>query len=356
MGSERGSGKFNDPQPPTDTSSSDDDLLDLENATIDKHPELAAENTVSDDDLLGFEDTPTTPKEVTTTEDDLIGLEKKSEPSSPSSSSSASSDSFDENFFLMDDNDPRKSDVQGEEGLHQSLTEIITPVSSPVSPRRSILHDSAGSVESTSQSISPKQSPPLQVMDRLDPPDPNRIPLEIFARTKSTSPVEWSMQSNESLFSIHMGNNSFSRDQIFLIGRSQELGKTEDMFKFPNNTVEISNPGSITTSDKKSAGLGVAEVAAETMKEVIRENAERNKETKSAGTPPSISHRSEGSTNSTMSFAFPILTDGSKNHSTKHKQDQQQESQSQPKQPEPNTPATNTWFSCFTCKMCRGGG
>ncbi|GER30674.1 AP-2 complex subunit beta [Striga asiatica] len=52
--------------------------------------------------------------------------------------------------------------------------------------------------------------------------DPNRIPASIFS-TKPTNPSEWSVASNESLFSIHMPNNSFSRDYAILYGKSADL-------------------------------------------------------------------------------------------------------------------------------------
>ncbi|KAK1290141.1 hypothetical protein QJS10_CPB18g00860 [Acorus calamus] len=75
-----------------------------------------------------------------------------------------------------------------------------------------------------------KQSPPaVQSMARSDEtPDPNRIPSSIFNRSKSTTPQEWSVASNESLFSIHVGNSSFSRDHIILFGKSGELGSLPD--------------------------------------------------------------------------------------------------------------------------------
>uniref|UniRef100_A0A6V7QTD0 Uncharacterized protein n=1 Tax=Ananas comosus var. bracteatus TaxID=296719 RepID=A0A6V7QTD0_ANACO len=72
--------------------------------------------------------------------------------------------------------------------------------------------------------LGPKQSPAIQVMNTAsDVPDPNRIPSSVFARTKSATPMEWSVASNESLFSIHAGNSSFSRDHVFLSGKSEEL-------------------------------------------------------------------------------------------------------------------------------------
>ncbi|GAV83921.1 hypothetical protein CFOL_v3_27366 [Cephalotus follicularis] len=44
--------------------------------------------------------------------------------------------------------------------------------------------------------------------------DPNRIPTSVFGGKPTTSSMEWSVTSNESLFSIHVGNCSFSRDHV----------------------------------------------------------------------------------------------------------------------------------------------
>ena len=82
--------------------------------------------------------------------------------------------------------------------------------------------------------LRPPLSPALPTMVRNDVPDPNRIPSSIFTRTKSTSPMEWSVASNESLFSIHMGNSSFSRDNVFLVGRSGEQNSFTGMeYSYP---------------------------------------------------------------------------------------------------------------------------
>ncbi|KAL8038537.1 hypothetical protein ABFS82_11G118700 [Erythranthe guttata] len=74
------------------------------------------------------------------------------------------------------------------------------------------------------------KSPPAQMMGGPlpEPPgyDPNRIPASVFA--KSNTAGEWSVASNESLFSIHMGNNSFSRDYAILFGKSGEFPRPED--------------------------------------------------------------------------------------------------------------------------------
>lgn len=53
--------------------------------------------------------------------------------------------------------------------------------------------------------------------------DPNRIPASVFS-ARPASPMEWSVASNESLFSIHIGNSSFSRDHAFAMNnKSGEL-------------------------------------------------------------------------------------------------------------------------------------
>lgn len=72
-------------------------------------------------------------------------------------------------------------------------------------------------VEARGPSHTPEmKSPPVQVMAGYDP---NRIPSSVF----SASPGDWSGASNESLFSIQMGNNSFSKDYAILYGKPPEL-------------------------------------------------------------------------------------------------------------------------------------
>ncbi|RZC58491.1 hypothetical protein C5167_005794 [Papaver somniferum] len=230
---------------------------------------------------------------------------------------------------------------------------------------------------------SPNQSPPIQVMEREEvPPDPYRIPSTVFARSPSATPVEWSVQSNESLFSIHMGNNSFSADQIFLMGRSGELGMPGDYNNFldlkkdpssnPNSPSPASTPG-----NKVGESLNAEDAAASaTMNEVSRvseddQNTEKTPPVDSARHSSSISYRSDESGASVVSFAFPILTSAEGGrapstkvetehplHQVKEKSNEQQEEQEQgSQQPQPNTPTTpnatgandRKWFSCFSC-------
>ncbi|CAN1146271.1 hypothetical protein LINPERPRIM_LOCUS6717 [Linum perenne] len=85
--------------------------------------------------------------------------------------------------------------------------------------------DVDGSVNSSNAHSSPSRPPltPTSVASAGSGYDPKRIPSEIFT-SKSGNGIEWSTNSNESLFSIYMGNNnSLSKDQIAMINKSGEL-------------------------------------------------------------------------------------------------------------------------------------
>lgn len=160
-----------------------------------------------------------------------------------------------------------------------------------------------------SDAITVTQSPPNQVMGKSDEPDPNRIPSSVFARSKSTSPVEWSIASNESLFSIHVGHSSFSKDNALLnrSGEFSNLSSPIELFtpsptlgEFSKNNFEehLQSPGETHAAN------------AETMKEVLRaaadEHVQEEEQPINAGSrSASLSRRSE-STTSAKSFAFPM--------------------------------------------------
>lgn len=131
------------------------------------------------------------------------------------------------------------------------------------------------------------QSPPMQVMER--PSDPSsssyRIPDYVFARKPSTAPMEWSTASNESLFSIQMGNMSFTREQFAWLGKSGELGLPGELnmsgpfIDFssnqpPDKQVEICQNGG--NLDEGPSPRVTEAKAVETMREVIRECAEND--------------------------------------------------------------------------------
>ncbi|KAF5730185.1 hypothetical protein HS088_TW20G00557 [Tripterygium wilfordii] len=329
-----------------------------------------------------------------------------------SSSSSASSSSSGDPFELDTneaDNSASRTPESSNHGKHSQLASEFIPTSSmPPSDHPDRMSPNNGSAT---------QSPPLQVMERVGddvamPSSAYRIPSSVFARTNTNAPMEWSVASNESLFSLHMGNMSFTRDQLFWMGKSGELGLAGDptimsgkMMDFSSNqppitskSTELINCSSdqppirkSTEVERRNADLespfGITETtSAETMMEVIRENDDnaRSKENPSQAKEPttrtsSVSRNSDCSGGASVhSFAFPILTgDANKSGSLKvgnEKPKQQPRPQSQsPKvssepnqQSQPQTPkpedsnesprpkptgnaCQRKWLSCFSC-------
>uniref|UniRef100_A0A7N1A036 Uncharacterized protein n=1 Tax=Kalanchoe fedtschenkoi TaxID=63787 RepID=A0A7N1A036_KALFE len=96
--------------------------------------------------------------------------------------------------------------------------------------------DPASSSEAAHEAVffNASHTPPIQVMDHPGTYDPSRIPASVFT-PRSSSPMDWSAASNESLFSLHVGNTSFNRDQFFMMGmdlhKSGELPKPDEMYK-----------------------------------------------------------------------------------------------------------------------------
>ncbi|KAL1538789.1 cell wall protein RBR3-like [Salvia divinorum] len=71
--------------------------------------------------------------------------------------------------------------------------------------------------------LSPTTSPPVQTMGQPSDYDPGRIPSSVFS-SKPANTSDWSVASNDSLFSIHGGNTSFAKDQF----RSEDLARLEE--------------------------------------------------------------------------------------------------------------------------------
>lgn len=79
-------------------------------------------------------------------------------------------------------------------------------------------------------SSSTLESPHVQVMERPLGSSGYRIPSHVFAASKAGTPhTEWSITSNDSLFSIH--NMSFKREEFNMLLKSGELGMYGDMLK-----------------------------------------------------------------------------------------------------------------------------
>lgn len=159
------------------------------------------------------------------------------------------------------------------------------------------------------------QNPPVQVMERPNESGASSqyvFPSHVFARNNTNAPVEWSTASNESLFSIYMGNMSFSTNELACF-KSCELDKPGDvhMHDQPNASpshqpltpVNKFNDISQRTAELHEEGSKVTEAkAAETMREVIMESSKTNENVGKREDKNSNSQRQpDGSTNS---YAF----------------------------------------------------
>ncbi|RDX84598.1 hypothetical protein CR513_34326, partial [Mucuna pruriens] len=214
------------------------------------------------------------------------------------------------------------------------------------------------------------QSPPLQLMSPPPGYDPNRIPSSIFGNNP-TNPLEWSLASNESLFSLHLGNNSFSRDHAFAFNKSGDLPRISDFSSTPptlptvqevdvnakdkNVAMERHSMSSDSSSEASnsvrghfqnktshetasSTGAVVDLKKTETSAQVGINGTVLDKTPGNYGEPKnitSVSYRSVGSDLSTRSFQFPILTsEGGRTSSSTVESEKQEKSEKQEEQPE----------------------
>ncbi|KAK8964753.1 hypothetical protein KSP40_PGU012090 [Platanthera guangdongensis] len=233
----------------------------------------------------------------------------------PSCSSSDSDTDSDDGFFQIDVPDlPHLPPISTGEGPLINLDDSLLDTN---------VREMRLSTEYLGSRSEERESPVVQVMERNKIADPGRIPSYVFDR-RSPAPMEWSAASNESLFSIAMEATSFSGDQVFLMGRSGDLGGglTSGLMEYlpPGLTPSMSNvvrPG-MTGENESGAILDLgtmeetaATANAEAMRDVMRaavEEREREREVPAAVLRRhSISRHSDGSTTSFRSFAFPIL-------------------------------------------------
>ncbi|CAN6852613.1 unnamed protein product [Brassica oleracea] len=167
------------------------------------------------------------------------------------------------------------------------------------------------------------QSPPTQIMERCTnnatSTPPYRIPPHVFEITTSTAPAEWSTLSNESLFSIHMGDNTFTEEIDYF--KSGEL-----TFPQPPSPRTPTLPSPPQSKNQGGASGAVEEVktlvdigkkadkayhaskdqeqkAASSIRDVLMANKDNNNKTNKLD--HSVSRRSEDF--SVKSFAFPVI-------------------------------------------------
>ncbi|ESQ27733.1 hypothetical protein EUTSA_v10018880mg [Eutrema salsugineum] len=292
----------------------------------------------------------------------------------------------------------------------QEMEDPIVRISSSSSSSCSSIEAEPKPDETLNSNNYVEQSPPTQVMERstnntttTTTSSPNttsyRIPSRVFARTTSTAPVEWSTLSNESLFSIHMGNNSFTGGDYF---KSGELTFPQPPSPItpplpsplPSPHQETNQGGSRVVEEAKTPvdiGKKAAETdkayraskeeeqkAAASIREVIMANEAAKKENnnnnnKTNKLDRSVSRRSEDV--SVKSFAFPILGNADKGGLQGSAPQKKQRRPSQPETPKISTEAEGDerlkkeeapksvtpkeadhasncnprWLSCFPC-------
>ncbi|GLT25194.1 hypothetical protein SLA2020_003390 [Shorea laevis] len=217
------------------------------------------------------------------------------------------------------------------------------------------------------------QHPPTQVMERLGESSPlssgpsYRIPSHIF-ESNTNAPTEWSAASNESLFSIHMGNMSFTGDQLTYSYKSGELSVPGDSYSSPLKDVSNQSPQPKPTEiSSKSSNLNGGSTTS-FVKD--KEEDDRRQAEFCLKDSYNIGSSSQHSDTSVKSFAFPILAGGDSSGSVrpglKHQQSQPSTpkvatvTQSKPATPNLQSPKEQTpkapqnagqpkWFSCFPC-------
>ncbi|WMV21707.1 hypothetical protein MTR67_015092 [Solanum verrucosum] len=189
---------------------------------------------------------------------------------------------------LGKDNKSRFSDDKNP--VSGSSTISSEPLNHEVSPSMSQSEGTHCFSRSCSGNSSTTESPPMQVMEHSANKS-YRIPSSVFARDESANPAEWSVTSHESLFSIHMGTMSFTKDASFW--QSDELGELGTPRNFPLS------PAMCDFSPYQSSHeMELAEV------EISRGNEDLNHERSLA--VGRISPKPMESGTNTMSFAFPV--------------------------------------------------
>ncbi|CAN7123283.1 unnamed protein product [Brassica rapa subsp. narinosa] len=211
---------------------------------------------------------------------------------------------------------------------------FINPLASKHEAEDSILRLSSSSSSSSSCSsieAAPRpddQSPPTQIMERstnnATSTPPYRIPPHVFEITTSTAPAEWSTLSNESLFSIHMGDNTFTEEiDYFKSGeltfpqppsprtptlpsppQSKNQGGASGVVEEVKTPVDIGKKAA-ETDKAYHASKDQEQKAAASIRDVIMANKDKTNKL-----DHSVSRRSEDF--SVKSFAFPVFGNADK--------------------------------------------
>ncbi|XP_076891589.1 uncharacterized protein LOC143543041 [Bidens hawaiensis] len=209
---------------------------------------------------------------------------------------------------------------------------------------------------------SPKQSPPVQVMWQPAGYDVNRSPSPLFG-LKHRSNSDWSLSSGESLFSIHTGIYSFTLDNGYFISKSGEFNWIDDhSCSTPDGNKSCMSPTPptvIDTSAENESGEKEEVTETQNVSPIGSANSAKN------------SRLSDASCQSTSSFAFPVLAEGSPSRTKVEAEKPEAAPSAPPAEAAPSTPPAeaaqttpkaastvpkaggNQWFHCFSCfPMC----
>ncbi|KAL6983334.1 hypothetical protein U1Q18_016723 [Sarracenia purpurea var. burkii] len=239
-----------------------------------------------------------------------------------SAGSHSSSDYSSEDFIQVDPkvNKSKGSDIESPNDVRPLPRYHNIDVSSSDMSSKSE-HDSGSSTGGTSQisdltheslshTTSLTESPPIQVMERPAGFDPDRIPSSIFA-SKSPSPMEWSVASNESLFSIRIGNNSFSRDHVHKL--PGDLPNAEESNKSSESSIFNPRLPGVREmeSDRNDVNMGrnfgerVAAATHKTKKDALIATANDQSRVMLQDQELSFNHHLDGGTSNFQTFAIP---------------------------------------------------
>ncbi|KAK9684487.1 hypothetical protein RND81_10G213400 [Saponaria officinalis] len=259
----------------------------------------------------------------------------------------------------------------------------------------------------TPRSKSTLETPPIQLMERPSDASAYRIPSHVFARDKSSNPnPEWSIASNDSLFSIQTGNMSFTKDQFSSLLKSGDLGMyTPGDFRksgelpppspkipasvhksgerIPQTPSDTSKSGEQIIADHfKASATPAAPVETTPVTVVVTSPPKVNEDdvnpqltvktkqddllakkndrsSMSDEVPPStsVSHQSD---TSVQSFAFPVFAEIEREKSINSGQSRTEQQKKTSNGVDQKTPTSTTpttapasWFSCFSCCSCR---
>ncbi|ESQ47110.1 hypothetical protein EUTSA_v10028226mg [Eutrema salsugineum] len=184
--------------------------------------------------------------------------------------------------------------------------------------------------------------------------EPDRIPPSVFATTM-TPKQEWSMQSNESLFSIHMGDQSFSK--MYKSGELSNFEYTGGSYIGSSNNNNIDNKITLTDAGTKEVKIHVDETGPKAGNRDVLTNVSKPDPPQQIPLTPTKSYRSDTSNNSAASFAFPTLPEYQQDRkiSLKVKSENRKTEISRhdlkpglyPNDPKPGN--GGSWLSCFSC-------